>query len=595
MRITFRTKIFLCLAGTVGVLLVGALAAVERFYAAQVDEQIGYRVTQGDHNFDAQAKHLWKDLLRTGEHLADTQRLKGALENPGRTQEVRGIALNEIESQQVEADFLVITDGNGKPLLRDLSPPGARHVEGQKPPLEARAIEGGKTYPEDDLVRSAVRGETLEDPGRPGLYVVDEGRLFQVGVFPIEDVQQFRGVLVLGTEVSDRLSLFMHTLQADPLDGTGYVVGDRLAVCSLDRPAREAARTVLTRALAGRARGDAHVTIEAVLRGIPYRIVLHPIHDVKASRPIYTALFLSLGSIVEARGAMRWTLLSAAALGVAFSLLLSSLFSRGVSKPVRDLVVGTERISRGDYAHRVGVRSRDELGDLAVAFNRMAGDLAQKEKIRGVLNKVVAKEVADELLAGDLGLGGRQVRATLLFADLRGFTAMTQGMNPQAVVAMLNEYMTAMSGEIFACKGIVDKYVGDEIIGVFGAPKSYGTDALGAVEAACRMRSRLERLNVERARRGERPLAMGVGVHTGEVVAGCMGSEQLLNYTCIGETVNLASRLCSNAKAGQILASAAAVREAGPRVDARPLDPIRVKGFAEPVAVAEIAGVRSDL
>ncbi|MBI5366396.1 MAG: adenylate/guanylate cyclase domain-containing protein [Planctomycetes bacterium] len=157
---------------------------------------------------------------------------------------------------------------------------------------------------------------------------------------------------------------------------------------------------------------------------------------------------------------------------------------------------------------------------------------------------------------------------------------------------MLNEFMTAMSREILDAKGIVDKYVGDEIIGVFGAPKSYGQDAAAAVRAACRMRERLAELNEKRRGRGDPPLAMGIGINTGAVVAGCMGSEELMSYTCIGAAVNLTSRLCSNAKPGQILISEparrAAAAAAGGGLEVHELEPIRVKGFDHPVPVFEV-------
>jgi len=148
-----------------------------------------------------------------------------------------------------------------------------------------------------------------------------------------------------------------------------------------------------------------------------------------------------------------------------------------------------------------------------------------------------------------------------------------------------------MTEEVLSCKGIVDKYVGDEIIGLFGVPRPRGSDAFAAIEAAHRMRLRLERLNKARTDRGDRQLQMGIGLHTGEVVAGRMGSEQQLSYTCIGENMNLASRLCSNAKPGQILVSIDTLKEAGEGVETRPLEPIQVKGFTQPIPVYEVVGV----
>lgn len=587
MRIPFRTKIFLALVATEAALLGGALAVVERANAAAVGDLIASRVGQGEANFREHAERLREDLERLGRQLADSPRLRSCFEQEALLPKAGDEAIYEIQYYNAAVDALTITDWEGRPIAKRLWRAGLPHVPGEEPAFDRRPLPPPERMPESPLVRAVIGRPPDGDVQAPHAFLVEEGRLFQVAALPIADGERFLGVLVLGSEITDGLASGIHRLQADE-DAAGYVVGERLIATHLPPPLRRACDAALAGPVRAAAPGRP-VAFAASIEGRPYHVGLAPVHREDAAVPVFTALFISLRKHIETREAMRWRFLTTGAVGLLLSLLLSGRIARGISRPVRDLVEGTERIAGGDYAHRVTVRSRDELGDLAGSFNRMAGDLATKEKIRGVLNKVVAKEVADELLQGDLGLGGRLARATLLFADLRGFTAMTQGVAPQAVVAMLNEYMTAMTREIFACRGIVDKYVGDEIIGVFGAPKVYGHDAFAAVEAAHRMRVRLARLNEKRAARGERPLAMGIGVHTGDVVAGCMGSEELLNYTCIGEAVNLASRLCSNAKAGQILISEETRREAGLNdADVRVLDPIPVKGFREPVPVYEV-------
>jgi class 3 adenylate cyclase len=594
-RISFRTKLFLALVATVALLLGASLALMERAYSAQMADLIALRVEQGHANFHLQNAHRWRDLWRDGGHLAGSPRLRGSLEDSPDADEVAGNAVYDVRFHNVHTDFLTVTLKSGRPIAHLRRKPG-RAPDGVPHPLEPVPPASRPDVPEAPFIEKvrqdpeAFGDDTGEDdPAREGFFLVDEGRLYQVVARPILDGDRFRGVLVLGLEVTHLEDFFPEGSS----DGAGYAVGPRLIASTFSGAASDSAG----RAVASRVREaapTAHPDFEAALNGAPYRVFLDPIPGASSAEPVATVLFVSIERLVAFRERMRTLFVLAAAAGLGASLLLSHLIARGISRPVRDLVAGTERIAGGDYVHRVAVRSRDELGDLAGAFNRMAGDLAVKEKIRGVLNKVVAKDVAEELLKGDLGLGGRHVRATLLFADLRGFTSMSQTMTPEAVVAMLNEHMTAMTREIFACRGIVDKYVGDEIIGVFGAPKSHGSDALDAVRAACRMRERLAALNEVRRARGDSPLAMGVGIHTGDVVAGCMGSEELLNYTCIGEVVNLASRLCSNAKAGQVLISEATRSEAGPAVEAAALPPITVKGVREPVPVFDVMRVARD-
>jgi adenylate cyclase len=270
---------------------------------------------------------------------------------------------------------------------------------------------------------------------------------------------------------------------------------------------------------------------------------------------------------------------------LAMALLISLVLSRSLSRPVRDLVKATERVSRGDFEAEVSFESRDELGTLATAFNDMTRGLRLKERYRSVLDKVVSREVAEELVEGSVELGGENRKVTVLFADIRGFTTLTDGMQPQEVIGLLNECMERLSEAVEVEGGIVDKYVGDEIMAVFGAPVSYGDDARRAVRAAVRMRGAMEALNAERTARGDRDLALGVGLNSGLAVAGNMGSTNRLNYTVLGDMVNLASRLCSGAGPGEILATRATLSEAGGDVAAHPLGQRAFKGFATDVEV----------
>ena len=239
--------------------------------------------------------------------------------------------------------------------------------------------------------------------------------------------------------------------------------------------------------------------------------------------------------------------------------------------------------------------TRDELGTLAEAFNEMTHGLLLKETYRGVLDKVVSREIADELLKGEITLGGETRRVATLFADVRGFTAFSEGMEPQRVISLLNEMMQRASDAIDAEGGVVDKYVGDAVMAVFGAPMSRGADAERAVRAALRIRESLDALNAERVRQGEAPLGMGIGINVGPAVAGNMGSTGRLNYTVLGESVNVASRLCDVAAAGEILETEAVLRDAGPAVDATLQGPRPFKGLSAPLDVYTVHAIRTDV
>jgi len=186
-------------------------------------------------------------------------------------------------------------------------------------------------------------------------------------------------------------------------------------------------------------------------------------------------------------------------------------------------------------------------------------------------------------------LGGENQTVTILFTDIRGFTRMSEHMEPHAVVELLNEYFTEMTDIIFDSGGTLDKYLGDGIMALYGAPIAKPDDPLRATKTAMEMQRSLAALNREWESRGQQPLRMGVGVNTGLVTAGNIGSPKRLDFTVIGDSVNLASRLCSNAAPGQILVSESTFLQLNGRIPARRLDPIRVKGKETPVELYDVS------
>jgi len=234
------------------------------------------------------------------------------------------------------------------------------------------------------------------------------------------------------------------------------------------------------------------------------------------------------------------------------ALLISGVagvfIARGVTRPVISLSEGVRKIMKGDYRVRVVVKTRDELGDLASAFNGMATGLEERDKVSDLLGKSVSPEVARELINSELELGGEIRNVTILFSDLRGFTAHSETQSPNALVEQLNAYFTAVTGAVESAGGIVDKYIGDAVMAVFGAPVGVADHADRAVRAAQEILRAEEGLNQERSKHGLPPFRTGIGISTGDVVAGNVGSASRYNYTVIGNEVNLASRLESLTK-----------------------------------------------
>ncbi len=223
-------------------------------------------------------------------------------------------------------------------------------------------------------------------------------------------------------------------------------------------------------------------------------------------------------------------------------------------------------------------------------------DITEEKRVRATMSRYMSKEVADQLLsAGELELGGKEQKVTVMFSDVRSFTSIAEALGPRETVSLLNEYFTEMVDVIFQHGGILDKYIGDGIMALFGAPLVGPNDADNALSAADGMMARLAELNLRRLAAGHVALDIGIGFSTGPTVIGNIGSVRRLDYTVIGDTVNLASRLEGATKqyAAKILLSEMTVRELRRPATLRELDLIRVKGKDRPVAVYESLGYRA--
>lgn len=218
--------------------------------------------------------------------------------------------------------------------------------------------------------------------------------------------------------------------------------------------------------------------------------------------------------------------------------------------------------------------------------------LAREEVARANYSRFMPEYVVKQLLENpdSFRLGGVNQTITVLFADIRGFTSLSERENPEKVVGLLNKYFSAMSEIIFAKGGTLDKYIGDGLMAIFGAPTASPDDAKNALETAVAMQQRLVKLNEQLIVEGYNPVSIGIGLHTGEAIIGYIGSEQRSEYTAIGDTVNLAARLEQNAKPGQILISEATVNvcKCEDSISLIPHKPLTVKNRTQPVSLFEV-------
>jgi len=298
----------------------------------------------------------------------------------------------------------------------------------------------------------------------------------------------------------------------------------------------------------------------------------------------------SLGPMRTAERRLLATGAGAATLALGVGVASAALLGRGLSRPVAALSTAAERIAAGDFAVRVNGAGRDELSQLGDRFNAMAEGLAQRERFRRVLDAVTDPEVAAELMAGRLDLGGSEQEVGVLFCDIRGFTSLTEGKEPRDVIALLNEHMTLLTDVAYAHGGTVDKFVGDLIMVTFGAPRTGIDDAVRMARCALGMVEARTRANEGAAE----PIRIGVGCAYGRVVAGCMGSVRRLDYTVLGERVNLASRLCSKAPAMRVWVDSGTRAAVGHHAQFSKLSPIEAKGFSKPVEAFELSSLKEN-
>lgn len=252
---------------------------------------------------------------------------------------------------------------------------------------------------------------------------------------------------------------------------------------------------------------------------------------------------------VSAPGHQREQLLTQVLMALLFSLavvaivLVGLLISAQIVRPLLDLVRAAGRVEKGDLAHKVLVSTEDEIGLLAHGFNRMIQGLRTKEYIRDAFGRFVSREVSESLLRGEIRLQGEKRIVSMLFADIRDFTRLSEQYDPDVMVRILNDYFSAMVEVAQDNGGTVNKFGGDSTLVIYGAPIHHADHANRAVESALWMRRRLSLLNTERLTRGEVPIRMGIGINTGEVVAGTVGSSDRMEYTVIGDAVNLSARV----------------------------------------------------
>jgi adenylate cyclase len=525
---SFRTRLLVLILGLAGVSQLVALLIIDRGSERIARTEIQRQFERETANFERSVRDRNAALIQGAEAVSFDEGLRSAL---GRAEVADTLpsALNSLRGR-LKADLGALLDLDGK--------------------LKAETRTGP---PADEIYHPLfVKADAAEGEIRASGYGVIGGELHSLVVVPLRAPDVIAWI-VLGFRL-DRT--FLDQLQ----ETTDVKLALRLG------------------------------SLEANLPPVPSGLVAKelPLATVGAT-PAAIRLTISLDDKLEPARKLEALLLYVGLGTLAAAGLVSLLIARGVSEPVRRLAAHTEVIARGDYAARLRLDQADELGQLAESFNAMSAGLAERDRVRDLLDKNVSPEVAAQLMRDGAALGGEEREVTILFADLRGFTTFSETQAPRAVVTQLNRYLDRMSAEIERHGGVIDKFIGDEIMALFGAPVAQPNAADRALSAALGMLTALDALNREFSAEGHPPLGVGIGINTARVVAGNIGSHRRLNYSVIGDGVNVAARLQGLTRrseyAAEVILSHASRAATRIPFSFRHLGSAEVKGRSEPVVI----------
>jgi len=434
-----------------------------------------------------------------------------------------------------------------------------------------------------DSASSAAFVELLRGKSVSGLFEIKHGGKVGYGLVdatPVLFDQRQVGALALLTPITD--SYLDHL--SDHLDAALVLsIGGKVIAATQDHPApslRSSKEEVVFQ--------SDHEHLFAVETFHPKKLQRHGIaieltatRDVSALRAVARAdLFRQLG------------LLGLAAL---VTLTLALRYAHRLASGVEGIARAARLLSEGKYEAAPVVQTNDEVQLLAENYNSMVLGLKERDRLKETFGRYVTRQVADHLMSRDQSLGGELVPVTVLFSDIRSFTSISERMPPRELLDFLNEYFSGMVESILQHHGVVDKFIGDAIMAVFGAPSPEPDDPLQAVQSALEMREKLKEINKSFKERDLPEIRTGIGLHYGQVVAGNMGHSERMEYTVIGDTVNVASRLEGMTKelGCDILISEELYRQVEHGIEAEPLKRIQVKGRAEEHLVYRVVALKS--
>jgi len=556
----FRSRLVVVFLGLFALIQATGYVAVSAFVRASARHTVDEELRLASTLFARQLE------VRTQQLVAATRLLSGdfALKTAVATSDHATTAsVLENHRRRVDADVLMLAALDGH-IVADTQGPARRGAEFPAPRLLAEA-----------------------EAGRDASDVVAIGRhLYQLAVVPVLAPEPIAW-LAAGFAIDDRTAADLRRLSGLQVS---FVTGHDAGVVVHASTLGAADRATLARGVAG-ARASGVLDLD----GGEHLVRVEPV-----GRDAVVVLQRPLAEALAPYDRMLLILLTVAAAGVVLALLGAVLVARRVSRPVLTLARGARRVAAGDFDVAVSVSQRDELGELAATFNDMVGGLRERERVRDELERTAklkrffSPQLADALSAGDESLlASHRRHITVVFCDLRGFTAFAEAADPEDVMRLLHAYHATIGPLVFAQEGTLERFTGDGLMVFFNDPVPCPDPAARAVRMAVAMRDAVAGLLEEWRRRGH-ALGFGTGIAMGDATIGRIGFEGRFDYAAIGTVTNLSARLCQEARDGQILVSEPVYAEVEALVEAKPVGALPLRGFARPVTVFDVLGLRTE-
>lgn len=447
---------------------------------------------------------------------------------------------------------------------------------------------GGRPAPDRIGIAFNLEGKTYVSA--PRLSPVYKREIVYLGV-PVIDAGKITGALGV---LFDIQSVFEEVLRAARFNESGYGVivgGDGHIIAHPDPTRVDQDLSHYPAVVKGMTTAEGELVARNAA-GQMRRFMFKQLHNPQTVDPKPWILLTEINESEALRplAQLRDQLITGVAVMLALGLGIAWSAARSHAQPLLKLEQVAHAIEGGDLTQKAQLEGRDAFARVGHAIDSMTKGLQERDHVKDVFGKYIAKQAAEKLLKGPLDLGGESKNVTILFSDIRGFTSIAETMTPEQVVSFLNAYFSEMVDAVMEQGGMLDKFIGDGLMAVFGSFGDEPDHARRAVSAGLRMKALLAKINGDRAVHGRAPFDIGIGIHTGDVVVGNIGSKQRLEFTHIGDGVNTASRVQALNKEYHttMLITGVTYEALGGGFNVRAVGEVTLRGKAKPLPIYEV-------